>query len=59
MYVHFVFLFVVIIGLLTPVMFHFFASSATYIFPETTNVFPEEVDLLFESSAWKEEAAVK
>ena len=32
---------------------------ATYIVPETANVSLEEIDSLFESSAWKEEAAVK
>jgi len=62
------------IGLLTPVMFNFSASAtfitfatacgfaylwATYIVPETANVSLEEIDSLFESSAWKEEAAVK
>ena len=32
---------------------------ATYIVPETANVSLEKIDSLFESSAWKEEAAVK
>ena len=32
---------------------------ATYIVPETANVSLEEIGSLFESSAWKEEAAVK
>ena len=32
---------------------------ATYIVPETANLSLEDIDSLFESSAWKEEATVK